>query len=162
MRDLLHRPGFLGTEANLAADAALILLLLGAGLFTYGFYLARRKRYDTHAWVQTTAATLNLVLALWLMLLPYQSFVLQDEGGPRPTLFYVTTTAHAVIGAAAVLFGWYVILRGHGVVIPKAWRFNNYKPYMRTAYALYITATLLGVALYVVWYTIIPNPPLFE
>ncbi len=160
MIELLHSPGFLGTNANFAADMTLTLSLLVVTLFSIGFFLAVRGKYDVHKWVQTTGAVINVILVLWLMLLPYREFVIRDEGGPREAVFYKVTMAHAAVGLVAFLLGNFVVLRGHKLV-PKFLRFNNYKLFMRTAYALYLTTTALGVALYYTWYVIIPNPPIF-
>jgi uncharacterized membrane protein YozB (DUF420 family) len=156
-----HAPGFLGTNANLAADATLVAMIAIALLFTLGFYLARRHRYDAHRWVQTSAVTLNAILVLWMMILPFRDFVMRDQGGPRPSYFYFMTIAHAAVGVAAMLLGIFVALRGNKLV-PKALRFKNYKPWMRMSYTLYILATLLGVMVYLVWFVVTPNPPLFK
>ena len=48
MNDLLHAPGFLGTNANFAADATLVVMLLTATLFSVGFYLARKEDFNAH------------------------------------------------------------------------------------------------------------------
>jgi hypothetical protein len=48
---------------------------------------------------------------------------------------------------AGLLLGIFVVLRGNELV-PKSLRFKKYKPFMRTAYALYRLATLLGVIVY--------------
>jgi uncharacterized membrane protein YozB (DUF420 family) len=161
MTELLHRPGFLGTSANLAADVTLVLMLLVAAMFTVGLVMARRRRYQVHRWIQTSAAVLNAILVLWLMVLPFRDFVLRDVGGPRPTIFYAVTTLHALFGAVAFPFGMFVTLRGNGLV-PKALKFNNYKLFMRTAYGLYMFTTLLGILVYLTWFVIIPNPPLYS
>lgn len=160
MIELLHSPGFLGTNANFAADMTLTLSLLVVTLFSIGFLLAVRGKYDVHKWVQTTGAVINVILVLWLMLLPYREFVIRDEGGPRDAIFYQVTMAHAAVGLLAFLLGNFVVLRGHKLV-PQFLRFNNYKLFMRTAYALYLITTVLGVALYYTWYVLIPNPPIF-
>jgi uncharacterized membrane protein YozB (DUF420 family) len=161
MTDLLHRPGFLGTAANFAADTTLVLMLLILALFTLGVWLARQRQYEAHRWVQTTAVLLNAVLVLWMMILPFRDFVLRDSGGPRPNIFYTVTTLHALAGAVAFPFGVFVALRGNGLV-PDALKFRDYKRYMRTAYGLYILATLFGVLVYLVWFVVIPNPPAFQ
>ncbi len=160
MIDLLHAEGFLGTNANFAADMTLVLSLLVAAMFTVGFWLARREKYDAHKWVQTAGAVLNIILVLWLMILPYRDFIVRDAGGPRESVFYYVTTIHATVGFFAFVFGNYVVLRGHNLV-PQALRFNKYKPYMRTAYGLYILSTLLGVWVYVTWFVTVSNPPVF-
>ncbi len=160
MIEIIHSPGFLGTNANLAADLTLLASILVVGIFSYGFYLARQGHYDTHKWVQTSGAVLNLILVLWLMLLPYRDFVLQDSGGPRETSFYVITTIHATVGFFALVLGNFVVLRGHERV-PQRLRFNDYKLFMRTAYGLYFLTTLLGVGTYWYWFVATSRHPVF-
>lgn len=160
MQDLFHRPGFLGTSANFIADVTLIISLVILAIFSIGFALARSGRYVAHGRLQTLGTVVNLILVLWLMILPFRDFVVRDLQGPRPTIFYVVTSIHGLIGFVTLTFGIYVVLRGHNLV-PKALRFQNYKPFMRAAYALYFTATLVGVLVYLTWFVFIPNPPLF-
>jgi uncharacterized membrane protein YozB (DUF420 family) len=160
MNQILHQPGFLGTRANFAADMTLILMIIIAIMFTIGVWFARRRRYQTHRWIQTTAVVLNAILVLWLMILPFRDFVLRDVGGPRPQIFYTITTIHALFGIVAFPFGIFVALRGNELV-PKPLKFNNYKGFMRVAYGLYIVTTLLGILVYYVWFVLIPNPPVF-
>jgi uncharacterized membrane protein YozB (DUF420 family) len=160
MAELFHKPGFLGTNANFAADMTLILGIVVAVLFTIGLVLARMGKYDAHRWVQTTAAAINLILVLWLMVLPFRDFIVRDTIGPQPHYFYIITTLHATIGSIALLFGVFVALRGNKLV-PKFLRFNNYKGFMRTSYALYMLASAIGVWVYITWFTKIPNPPVY-
>jgi uncharacterized membrane protein YozB (DUF420 family) len=160
MNDLLHADGFLGTNANFAADATLTISVLIAILFSYGYYLAKNKKYETHKWVQTTGAILNIILVFWLMLLPYRDFIVRDSGGPRDSIFYYVTMVHAAVGFFAFVIGNFVVLRGHGLV-PQKLKFNNYKPFMRTAYALYMLTTALGIWVYVTWFITIANTPSF-
>jgi uncharacterized membrane protein YozB (DUF420 family) len=161
MTEILHRPGFLGTSANFAADMTLLIMLVVATIFTVGFALARAERFTAHRWVQTTGGVLNLGMVLWMMILPYRDFIARDIGGPRPLIFYTVTKVHAVLGLAAVLFGVFVVLRGNNLMI-KPLRFDNYKPYMRIAYGLYMLTTLVGVWVYITWFVTVPNPPTFS
>jgi uncharacterized membrane protein YozB (DUF420 family) len=147
---------FLGTSANRAADITLVIMIIGAVLFTTGFILARRRKYDAHKWVQTSAAILYLIMILWMMILPFRDFIVRGKGGPFPTIFYVVTGVHALTGTIAALFGLFVVLRGHKLV-PKKLRFRNYKRYMRTAYGLYMAAFVLGVLVYITWFVILPG-----
>jgi hypothetical protein len=87
MNDLFHAPGFLGTNANFAADMTLVIMLLTAALFSVGFYLARKGKFNTHKWVQTIGVSLNLIMVLWMMVLPFRDFIIQDQGGPRGGFF---------------------------------------------------------------------------
>lgn len=160
MNQFLHQPGFLGTNANRAVDLTLVLMLLAAALFTFGFVLARQRRYRAHRWVQTSAATLNAAMVLWMMVLPYYDFVIKDFLGSQRPAFYTVTSLHAAAGLAAFTFGVFVTLRGNELV-PKALKFNNYKRYMRIAYGLYMFATLLGIWVYFVWWVNNPTPPQF-
>ncbi len=179
MTEILHAPGFLGTNANFAADMTLVLSILVALTLTFGAFLAKRaqrieaqykktdpqfqqakKLFRQHRWVQTTGAVINILLVVWLMILPYRDFIIRDAGGPRDSLFYVITTTHAVIGFFAFVFGNFVVLRGNNLMIP-ALKFDNYKPFMRIAYVAYILTTLLGVWVYVYWFTITAKPPIF-
>lgn len=61
---------------------------------------------------------------------------------------YSVTTVHAIIGTIGLLLGLFVVMRGNELV-PKGWRFNNYKMFMRISYAFYMLATLLGVIVYI-------------
>lgn len=162
MREILHAPGFLGTHGNFAADITLLLSLLVALIFTAGFVAARRKKYRLHGRIQTAGALLNLMLVGWMMVLPFRDFVIREAAPPRPRpdYFYGITTLHALVGAAALLFGLFVVLRANGLMIRRL-RFNNYLPYMRVAYGLYMTASLLGILVYVTWFIVVPNPPEF-
>jgi uncharacterized membrane protein YozB (DUF420 family) len=161
MEGILHNPGFLGTNANFAADMTLVIMLLIAALFTVGFALAHAEKYTAHRWVQTAGALLNLIMVLWLMVLPFRDFIVRDIGGPRPNIFYTVTTLHAVFGFSAVVFGLFVVLRGNNLMV-KPLRFDNYKPYMRVAYALYMLTTLIGVWVYVTWFVTIPVAPAYS
>jgi uncharacterized membrane protein YozB (DUF420 family) len=160
MEEFFHTPGFFGTNANFFADVTLVAMLVTATLFSIGFYLARKDNIGAHKWVQTLGAVINLILVLWMMILPYRDFIIQDQGGPRERFFYSVTTLHAFIGLSATIFGIYVVLRGHKLM-PKFLRFHNYKPFMRVAYSLYIAATLLGVAVYLTWFVFTESPPTF-
>jgi uncharacterized membrane protein YozB (DUF420 family) len=162
MNDLLHQPGFLGTSANWAADMTLIVSIIVALLFTTGAVLARRGQYGAHRIIQTTAAITNAVLVLWLMILPFRDFVAPaDNPGGLPQNAILVTRIHAAAGASALIFGLFVTLRGNGLV-PKFMRFNNYKTYMRVAYALYMLATLIGIFVYITWFVGNPNPPSYQ
>lgn len=160
MDGILHAPGFLGTNGNFAADATLLIMLATAIVFSIGFYLARKENFAAHKWAQSAGALLNLIMVLWLMVLPFRDFVVRDTGGPREGIFYIVTALHAFMGFLATMIGLYVVLRGHGLM-PRLLKFKNYKPWMRTAYGLYILTTGIGVLVYFVWFVIISTPPAY-
>lgn len=158
MDDFLHQPGFLGTHANFAADMTLVLILLSSSLFTLGFWLARRKRFTAHRWIQTSAAVLNASLVLWMMLLPFRDFVAPGIPGRAGEPFYAVSAVHGLVGASGLLLGMFVVLRANGLV-PKPLRFSNYRAFMRLSYALYMLATVLGVVVYLTWFVWSASPP---
>lgn len=144
-------PGFLGTEASLGADIALVGSIIVALLFTVGAWLALRQRYEAHRWVQTAGAVINALLVLGIMI-PALLSVDPAENVDLPPSAFLYMSGHEVVGAIALLFGLFVVLRGNNLV-PERLKFRNYKPYMRWAYGLYIAATLIGIAVYLVLYT---------
>ena len=160
MNDILHQPGFFGTSANFAADFTLVMMIFIAALFTIGVFLAIRKKYDAHRWVQTTAAILNAIMVSWMMILPYRDFVAPGLPAQLSEKFYAITTLHAFVGLFALTFGLFVTLRGNGLV-PKALKFKNYKGFMRVAYGMYMLTTLLGIWVYFAWFVGNPNPPTY-
>jgi uncharacterized membrane protein YozB (DUF420 family) len=147
MIKFLNQPGFLGTRAPFLSDLTLILILLTAILFTIGWQLARHKHFEAHRWVQTSAASLNAVVVLVVMIRSFVVHILPGIPGKLLQGDYGVTTVHALVGATGLLLGIFVVLRANGLV-PQAMRFKKYKPFMRTAYALYMAATLFGVIVY--------------
>ncbi len=147
MNNFLTQPGFLGTRAPFLSDLTLILILLTAALFTLGWQLARHKHFEGHRWVQTASASLNAVVVLSVMIRSFVLHILPGIPGKLLQGDYGVTTVHAIVGAIGLLLGVFVVLRGNELV-PQALRFKNYKLFMRTAYVLYMTATLIGVLVY--------------
>ena len=153
MKDFLNRPGFLGTHAPFVSDLTLVLILLTALLFTIGWQLARHGHYVAHRWVQTGTATINAIVVLGVMINSYVTHILPGIPGKLLEGDYAVTTVHAIVGLIGILLGIFVVLRGNELV-PKALRFNNYKLFMRTAYIIYMLATLLGVTVYILTFVL--------
>lgn len=149
MSDFLTTPGFLGIKATLRSDLTLVLILLTALLFNIGFIQARRKQFKAHRWVQTSAVILNTLVVLISMVTSYIIHILPGIPAKLNQGDYAVTTLHGIVGAIALLLGVFVALRGNELV-PKGLRFKNYKLFMRWAYALYMLATLGGVAVYII------------
>lgn len=149
MSDFLTTPGFLGTGATLRSDLTLLLIIFTAILFNIGFILARRKHFDAHRWVQTSAVILNSLVVLISMVTSYIIHILPGIPSKLAQGDYAVTTIHGIIGALALIFGIFVMLRGNELV-PQRLKFQNYKPFMRWAYGLYMLATLGGIAVYVI------------
>jgi uncharacterized membrane protein YozB (DUF420 family) len=148
MTDFLTSPGFLGTKATLRSDLTMVLILITAVLFNLGFFLARQKQFNAHRWVQTTTVILNTLVVVISMVTSYIIHILPGIPEKLGQGDYAVTTIHAIIGGIGVVFGVFVALRGNELV-PKNIRFNNYKLFMRWAYAMYMLATIGGVAIYI-------------
>lgn len=144
-------PGFLGTRATFGPDLALVLILISSALFTVGWRLAVHKHYDVHRWVQTSAAILNALVVLVVMVGSFWGFTLPEipRNFVRPSVW--ATTVHALIGTLGFLLGSFVALRANKLV-PQKLRFKNYKLFMRTSYTLYMLAAVVGAAVYVITY----------
>jgi uncharacterized membrane protein YozB (DUF420 family) len=149
MTDYLTTPGFMGTRATLRSDLTLVLTLLTAVMFTYGFVLARRKHYTAHRWVQTAAVSLNSIIVVISMVTSYINNILPGIPSKLGEGDYLVTTLHGITGAIGFLFGIFVAMRGNELV-PRSLRFSNYKLYMRWAFGLYMFATLGGVIIYII------------
>jgi uncharacterized membrane protein YozB (DUF420 family) len=153
MGNFLDQLGFLGTKAPMRSDITLVLILITATLFTIGWRLAVKKKYEAHRWVQTVAATLNAIVVLVAMV---NVFIVYIVPGIPAKLFqgsYGATTLHGLVGAIGLVLGVFIVLRANNLV-PQSLRFKNYKMFMRTSYIIYILATLLGVVVYVMAYII--------
>jgi len=153
MLAFLFGPGFLATRARLYADVALVLTLLTAAIFTVGWRLAVDRQFRTHRWTQTAAVILNTLAVLIVMVPSFVIYILPGLPDKLREGTYGITTLHAIVGTLSLLFGVFVVLRAHKLV-PRRWRFKNYKLFMRTSYALYMLSTLIGVILYVLVYAV--------
>lgn len=149
MHILYERVGFLGTNAPLISDITLILVLLTAMLLTLGWRLAVHRRYKAHRWVQTSAVTLNTLVVILVMINSYIVNVLPGIPDRLGEASFGITTIHALVGLVSVILGVYVVLVANHL-LPRRLRFTNYKLVMRTTYAFYMLATVLGVVVYFV------------
>ncbi len=142
---------FLGTAAPFSSDlTAIVEIGMGLALLA-GMVLARRRRYRAHAWCQSAVVLFNL-LAIALTMAPSfrRSFL------PIPPHFgnsyYVLAGVHASLGTVAELLGLYILVVAGTNILPKRIRFTQYKPWMRTALAMWWLVLLLGLGTYIRWY----------
>ena len=147
MSGLLQGLPVAAVKAPLGAVASLILIVASAILFTVGWRLALLKRFEAHRWVQTAAVGLNAVVVIAWMIQSFVRYVIPAIPHELGQDSYALTTSHAVVGAVGLALGVFVVLRGNELV-PAGMRFTNYKAFMRTAYALYMLGTLMGVFVY--------------
>ncbi|HLZ20704.1 MAG TPA: DUF420 domain-containing protein [Ktedonobacterales bacterium] len=152
----MNARGFLGTNAAVLSDLSLLFGIVVALLLSLGVVMARKRKFEVHRRIQSSAVFLNLVQVALIMV---GSFVRSAAPGiPQRASepYYAVAIVHATAGALTVLFGTFVALRANELV-PGALRFHNFKLFMRTAYGAYMTVTLLGVGVYVTWYTGAPR-----
>jgi uncharacterized membrane protein YozB (DUF420 family) len=144
--------GFLRTAAPLSSDLTLIAEVTMGLALVAGMVLARRGCYRAHARCQSAVVLLNLV-AITLTMAPsfWRSFA-----PPLPAnlhnSYYGLAALHAGLGAVAELLGLYILAVAGTTILPKRLQFSNYKPWMRTALAMWWLVLLLGAATYFRWY----------
>jgi uncharacterized membrane protein YozB (DUF420 family) len=145
---LLQSAEIVGATAPLGAKLSLLTMVLAAVLFTIGWRLAVSKRFEAHRWVQTAAVCLNAIPVLAWMIRSFARYIVPEIPARLGQRTYALTTIHALVGALGLILGVFVALRGNELV-PARLRFTNYQRFMRSAYALYMLGTLLGVIVYI-------------
>ncbi len=148
--------GFLGTAASRAADVTLVTELVMGLVLMLGAVMARKHWYRAHALCQSIVVGLNLaVIAVYMMpSLRLQVFVALPAG--IGNVHYLLAAVHGAVGLVAELFAVYIILVAGTDYLPGPLRFVHYKPWMRSALALWWLALLLGCATYAWWYIVSP------
>ena len=144
--------GFLGTGATFEADFNLaIQLMMGVALLA-GSLLARCKRYTAHGICQTTVLLLNLGIIGLVMWPSFQQQVRPSFPKIFHKWYFAAAAGHALLGAAAELFGLYIVIAAGTKVLPSSLRFKAWKRWMRTELLLWWVVVLTGVGTYYVWY----------
>jgi len=152
---LREMPGFLGTSAHLLADITLLAyILLLLPLMIVGYLYARRKMFEpAHKLVMTTVVIVNWFLIGFVMIASYASGVAPGVPAALGDVRVWLPTLHLVIGALAQLLGTYLVLRmWFEKQLPEALKVRNIKLYMRFTLGGWVTAAVLGIALYIIWY----------
>jgi len=116
-----------------------------------GMLLARAKRFRAHGICQTLVVILNLGPIISFMLPAFRTGIVSGLPAHLGDRFYAVTTAHAILGGTAELFGLYIVLVAGSNLLPRGLRFNNYKRWMRTELVLWWIVIALGVGTYWVW-----------
>ena len=145
--------GFVGKAAPSCADAVLLLRDrdgLGAALRRG---LARRNRFQLHAWCQGVIVLLNLAVILLLMVPSFRSRVSPKIPVRLGRAYYGLATAHAALGMVTEIGALYILLAAGTNILPLRFRMTRYKQWMRSVLVLWWLVLLLGLATYVHWYT---------
>jgi uncharacterized membrane protein YozB (DUF420 family) len=143
--------GFIMSRSSLGADLSLIAEIVAVALLTVGVVFAVRKDYQKHRAFQTTGVIISIIPAvLWMIPSAWEN-TLPGFPGNLDDGNQVLTVVHGVVGAAAVILGIVLVIRGNQLMAAGA-SLSGYKTTMRIAYVLYLTAAVLGVAVYVAIY----------
>jgi uncharacterized membrane protein YozB (DUF420 family) len=152
----MNQPGFLGSSASAASDVSLIAYILFIiPMMLIGFMFARRKMFEPHHKLVMTFITLfNWVVIIYLMLTSYREGVLpnlpQNLADPRVAL----PTIHLVTGALGQFTATYLVIRmWFERQLPSALKVIFIKRYMRFTLSMWLVTAVLGVLIYVIWYT---------
>jgi len=144
--------GILRSDAPLAADCVLLSeIAMGLALIA-GSVLARRRRYRAHGWCQSAVVLLNLLVIALFMAPSFGRAVAPELFRHIGRSYYWLPTAHGVLGIGAELLALYILLVAGTNILPQRYRFTRYKPWMRSALALWWLVLLLGLATYIRWY----------
>jgi plastocyanin len=149
--------GFLGTGASFQADLNLVVqIAMGLALIA-GMMLVRKKKFRAHKYCQSSVMILNLAMIFLIMSPSFHHQVEPNLPRGLGENYYLIATVHAALGAAAELLGLYIVLVAATKLLPERLRFRRYKPWMRTALALWWATILLGTGTYYFWY-VAPTP----
>ena len=148
--------GFLGTQAGFGADITLVLQILMAVSLIAGVFLARAKRYVMHGICQTTVLLLNLVIIASFMLPSFYFQVLPGLPKHFARRYYSVAALHGALGGITELLGLYIVLVAGTNIVPEAWRFHQWKLWMRIELALWLFVLLIGIGTYLIWYVFTP------
>jgi uncharacterized membrane protein YozB (DUF420 family) len=144
--------GFVGTWASFNADLNLLAqIAMGVALLA-GTFLARAKRYAAHGACQAVVLILNLPMIALVMWPSLQVRVLPQLIRHFGKRYYAVATIHGVLGALAEALGLYILLAAGTNILPRAWRFQRWKLWMRIELALWWVVLLSGIGTYYVWY----------
>lgn len=144
--------GFLGTGATFSADLNLVVQVAMGVALLFGWRLARKGQFQTHKYCQSTVIVLNLVMIALIMAPSLQRQVFSGITMQFRDSYYVITTLHAALGTMAALLGIYIVLSAGTGFLPRSFRLNRYKPWMRTEIVLWWMVVLIGIGTYIVWY----------
>ena len=147
----LAASGFLTGRSSLGADVSLLVSVLAMALLTAGVVLVRRRHYDAHRWVQTTAVVLNAILVAAWMFRSLSLYILPGIPGSLSKHGHALAAVHAATGAVGVVLGVFVVVSA-SLLTRRGRSIGRYKTTMRIAYLVYLAGFVLGAWLYVVTY----------
>jgi uncharacterized membrane protein YozB (DUF420 family) len=144
--------GFLGTWASFGADVNLLIQIAMGFALVAGAFLARARRYAAHGICQALVVLLNLPMIALVMWPSFHTRVLPRLSTHLAKRNYLIATVHGVLGALAEILGLYILLVAGTNILPKTWRIQRWKLWMRVELALWWIVLLTGFGTYYFWY----------
>ena len=134
------------------ADVVLVLeFVIGFSLLAGG-WLARKRKFRGHAWCQSVAVLLNLVVVAAVMVPSFRAQIIPRIPAKLGKSYVAVATTHATLGGIVELVALYILLAAGTKLLPERLRLQRYKLWMRAVLAAWWLALLLGAATYVRWY----------
>ncbi len=133
------------------ATATLAVQIVVFVLLILGYQFKRQLQYRKHGAAMASAVIVHAVSIFVVMIPSFSSIVSPTVVLPEPQqLIYAASAIHAVTGVLAFLLGLWLVV---------AWRFGSNverclrrKKVMLITLALWLTALILGIVLYAVFY----------
>ncbi len=145
--------GFLGTDASLVADFNLVIHILMFIVLCLGVTAQLRRKYHWHDRFQIPVVVLNILLILFIML-PSFLTIAPDVPANLNNTFFLVPTIHVIVGLLAQGVATYCLLAGLKI-LPR--KIGVLRIWMWIAFVLWTIATLLGIGIYLIWYTSSPS-----
>src|SRR5262245_31982729 len=124
-----------------------IQIVMGVALLV-GMFVSRRKKFTAYGFCQASVMILNLALIFSVMAPSFHRQIQPELSRHLSRSDVLVPFLHAILGTIVELNGLYIILVAGTNILPKALRFNRYRPWMRTQLALWWVTILFGVGAY--------------
>jgi uncharacterized membrane protein YozB (DUF420 family) len=143
-------------QSPLYADLVLLLeIAIGLALLV-GAWLARKRKFREHAWCQSVAVLLNLVIVAMVMVPTFREQVNPKIPAKLGRSYVGLPAAHGALGGIVELTALYILVAAGTKVLPEGLRIRRYKLWMRAVLVAWWLVLLLGAATYMRWYVPFP------
>lgn len=149
MEALKSTPGFLGTNASLLADINLVVHILFYIMLCLGVTAQLNGKYKWHDRLQIPVVVLNLFFIAFVMIPSFMN-IAPDVPANLGQTFFLVPTLHGILGALAQGVAIYCLLAGLKI-LPR--KIGVLRYWMWLAFVLWTIVTLLGIFIYIIWYT---------
>ena len=132
----------------LVATSSLVLQLIVLGLLLLGYNFKRQKKYRKHGFSMFAAVLIHLITILVVMVPSFGAIIFFETG--LPSYIVALSVVHGLLGLLAFIFGLWLVASWRFRVSPQ----NCFpkKKFMRVTIIIWITAIILGAAMYSILY----------